>query len=392
MLRAQLGRKIKCDANLSGKHIAAVISVKEQLLKLNRGLLFFVLLTIVLYYGRPLLIPFMLAVLLAMLMTPLCRRLDDRGWHRALSAAACVLIILVFFIVSIGILGAQFTSFIKDISLIEQRTSQLFGSLQEFIANRYNIPVEKQSEFIDSQSSGNLLQPNLKKIFSVSLQTFTGLIFTIILMFLFLYHKERYRNFFLRYAPGITKEEKMSVLQSISLVSQHYLVGRAFSIVGLFVLYAIALLIIGINNALLLAGVSALFNIVPVIGPVVAALFPFLVALVTEPGYQPAIWVLISFCLFQVLDNYYLTPHFLGGEVNLSALATIVIMVCGGFIWGIAGMILFIPMLSIAKIIFDHVPGLQHYGILIGNPNTRPSKTMGQWFRKLFSRSKKQKV
>lgn len=366
--------------------------MKQQLLKINTTLLFFVLLTIVLYYGRPLLVPFTLAVLLAMLMSPLCRRLDDRGWHRAVSAAVCVFIVLIFFLLAIGILAAQVTSFIKDISMIEQRTSELLVRLQDFIANRFGIPVEKQSELIPNQDSGNMLQPYLKKFFSVSLQTFTGLVFTIILMFLFLYHKERYRVFFLRYVPGTTDEEKVKVQESISLVSQHYLVGRAFSIVALFILYAIALLIIGINNALLLAGVAALFNIVPVIGPIVAAVFPFIVALVTEAGYQPAIWVLISFCLFQVLDNYYLTPHYLGAEVNLSALATIVIMVCGGFIWGIAGMILFIPLFSIAKIIFDHVPGLQHYGFLIGNPGTRPSKKVGEWFRKLFSRTRNSKV
>lgn len=250
---------------------------------------------------------------------------------------------------------------------------------------RFGIPVEEQAELISTNTTGHdFVQPHLKKVFERSLQTFAGLVFTIILMFLFLYHKERYHTFFLRFAPGNTNTDKEKVLESISLVSQHYLVGRAFSIVGLFVLYAIALLIIGINNALLLAGVSALFNIVPVIGPVFAAIFPFLVALVTESSLQPAIWVLASFCLFQLLDNYYLTPHFLGGEVNLSAVATIVIMVCGGFVWGIAGMILFIPMFSIAKIIFDHVPSLQHYGFLISNPNKRPSKKMGEWFKKKF--------
>lgn len=366
--------------------------MKEQLLKINRTLLFFVLLTIVLYYGRPLLVPFTLAVLLAMLMAPLCRRLDDRGWHRALSAAVCVFIVLIFFLLAIGILAAQLTSFIKDISTIEQRTSELFVRLQDFIANRFGIPVEQQSELIQNQDTSNIIQPYLKKFFSISLQTFAGLVFSIVLTFLFLYHKERYRNFFLRYAPGVTSHEKLEILESVSRVSQRYLVGRAFSIVALFILYAIALLIIGVNNALLLAGVSALFNIVPVIGPVVAAVFPFIVALVTEAGYEPAIWVLISFCLFQVLDNYYLTPHYLGGEVNLSALATIVIMVCGGFIWGIAGMILFIPLFSIAKIIFDRVPGLQHYGFLIGNPGARPSKKVSEWFRKLFSRTKSRKA
>ena len=363
--------------------------MKDQLLKINRGLLFFVLVTFVLYYGKPLLIPFTLAILLAMLMAPLCRSLDNRGWHRALSSGLCAFIVLIFFALAIVIFAAQVTSLIKDFALIEQRTAQLFATVQQFVENQFDIPVEDQTELITNKTIGdNLIQPHLKKVFAGSLQTFAALVFTIILIFLFLYHKERYHDFFLRFAPGDTKTDKEKVLENMSLVSQHYLVGRAFSIVGLFILYAIALLIIGINNALLLAGISALFNIVPVIGPVFAAIFPFLVALVTESSFQPATWILISFCVFQLLDNYYLTPHFLGGEVNLSAVATIVIMICGGFIWGIAGMILFIPMFSIARIVFDHVPSLQHYGVLIGNPNKRPSRKMGEWFRKIFMRNR----
>jgi predicted PurR-regulated permease PerM len=380
-------------SGFSGKHLVSLVDMNDQLLRVNRGLLFFVLLTIVLYYGKPLLIPFTLAILLAMLMAPLCRWLDNKGWNRALSSGFCVFIILIVFVLSITVLAAQFASFIKDLELIEQRTTELLATIQQFVENRFGISVEEQSQFIKSnKTEGNLVQPYLKKLFTGTLQTFATLVFTIILMFLFLYHKERYHTFFLKFAPGATPADKDQVLQSIKLVSQHYLVGRAFSIVGLFILYAIALLIIGINNALLLAGVAALFNIVPVIGPVFAALLPFVVALVTESSLQPAIWVLITFCLFQLLDNYYLTPHFLGGEVNLSAVATIIIMVCGGFIWGIAGMILFIPMFSIAKIIFDRIPGLQHYGYLIGNSGTRPSKKVNEWFRKLIFRTKGHKV
>jgi predicted PurR-regulated permease PerM len=223
-----------------------------------------------------------------------------------------------------------------------------------------------------------------------SIQLLAGLIITLVLTFLFLFHKEKYFSFFLKFTAGDTQKQKEEVLNNIGRVSQHYLVGRAISIIMLFVLYAIALIIIGIKNALLLAAVAGIFNIIPYLGPILAALFPFLVALVTEDGYQPAIWVLVSFCLFQALDNYFITPYFLGGEVSLSALSTIVIMICGGLIWGIAGMILFIPMLSIAKIIFDNIPGLKHYGYLIGDDGSRPMQNISTWFKKFFSKPKRQ--
>ena len=170
------------------------------------------------------------------------------------------------------------------------------------------------------------------------------------------------------------------------MVAQHYLVGRAISIITLFVLYAIALLIIGIENALLLAALAALFNIIPYLGPILAAVFPVMVALVTEDSNQPALWVFISVCVFQAIDNYFVTPYFLGGEVSLSALSTIIAMIVGGFVWGIPGMILFIPLLSIVKIIWDRIPGLEHYGQVIGDEGERPSKNIGAWFKKVFGK------
>jgi predicted PurR-regulated permease PerM len=70
----------------------------------------------------------------------------------------------------------------------------------------------------------------------------------------------------------------------------------------------------------------------------------------------------------QAVDNYFIEPFVVGGEVNLSALATIIALIAGGLLWGIAGMILFIPLLGIAKIVFDNVEKLEPIGFLIGDP------------------------
>jgi predicted PurR-regulated permease PerM len=363
-----------------------------RIFKVNQVLLFLVLLTVILYYGKQPLILLFFAALLAMLMAPLCRRLDNKGLRRAVSCLVCVAILLVIFLGMLAILVGQISGFVKDVSLLEQNANALLVSVQDFIEQKFDIPAAEQMEFIQNETKniGRFLRNYLTGVLRSSVQLLAGLIITLVLTFLFLFHKEKYYSFFLKYTPGDTRQQKKDLLTSIGQVSQRYLVGRAISILSLTILYAVALLIIGIKNALLLAAVAGLFNIIPFLGPILAAIFPFLVALVTEDSYQPSIWVLVSFCLFQALDNYYITPYFLGGEVSLSALSTIVIIICGGFVWGIAGMILFIPMLSIAKIIFDAIPGLQPYGELIGDPSgTRPSASFRKWISRLFSRKEK---
>jgi predicted PurR-regulated permease PerM len=367
--------------------------MKGQLLKINQALIFFVLLTVVLFYGQPLLVPLFFAILLAMLMAPVCRRLDKRGLHRAVSCLICVFILLVVFLSMLGIMVGQVSSFVSEMSEVELRASELLLSAQGYIEKRFNISMAEQTAFIqkETQNLGESLRGYLSGVLRSTIQLLVGLIITLVITFLLLFHKEKYNAFFLKITRGDTEEKRAAMLDRISLVAQNYLVGRAISIIVLFVLYVLALIIIGVDNALLLGAVAALFNIIPYLGPILAAVFPVLVALVSEPTVQPAIWVLISFCLFQALDNYFVTPYFLGGEVSLSALSTIVGMIVGGFLWGVAGMILFIPMLSIAKIVFDHVPGLEPYGELIGDEGERPTKNINAWLRRVFGRGVKEK-
>ncbi|HYC30295.1 MAG TPA: AI-2E family transporter, partial [Chitinophagaceae bacterium] len=311
-----------------------------------------------------------------------------RGWRRTFSCLACVFILLVIFLSMLGIMVGQVSSFAGNLQEFEQRTNELIVSAKAFVEKRFGIPAAEQTNFLQQQTEniGRFLRTYFTGALRSSLQLLAGLIITLVITFLLLFHKEKYYAFFLKLTPGSDATARKQVLDRIGQVAQHYLVGRAISIILLFVLYAIALIVIGIQNALLLAAVAALFNIIPYLGPILAALFPFLVALVTEPGYQPAIWVLVSFCLFQALDNYWVTPYFLGGEVSLSALTTIVSMICGGFLWGIAGMILFIPILSVVKIVLDHLPGLEHFGKVIGDEGPPPSRNFGAWFKKIFSR------
>jgi predicted PurR-regulated permease PerM len=361
---------------------------RSPLLKINQNLLFLVLVTVVLYYGRPILIPTVFAIMLAMLMAPLCRRLDNKGLPRAVSCIICVLILLLVFLGMIAILMAQLSGFIQDLSLFEQKTNELLLSVQQGIERQFDIPVEQQSEMIqrETKNMSTSLGQYFSNVLRSSVQLIVNLVITLVFTFLMLFHKERYFRFFLRFSAGETIRQKESVLNDISLVAQQYLKGRAISILILFVLYVLSLWIIGIKGALLLAAVAALVNILPYIGPVLAAVIPFCVALVTEEHWEPAVWLLFSFFAIQAIDNYFVTPYFLGGEVSLSALSTIVAIICGGFLWGMAGIILFIPMLSIARIIFDHVPQWKPFGYLIGDDSGSPSGKFITWVRSLFGK------
>ncbi|MDQ4140875.1 MAG: AI-2E family transporter, partial [Bacteroidota bacterium] len=82
--------------------------------------------------------------------------------------------------------------------------------------------------------------------------------------------------------------------------------------------------------------------------------------------------IIIVLILAQIIDNNIIEPLVEGNSLNLSPIITIVAIVLGELIWGIAGMILFIPMFAILRIICDHIPALHSYGYLLRNDVKEP--------------------
>ena len=358
--------------------------MKELSLKINQVLLMPILVTVVLYFGKPVLIPLCFSLLLAMLMAPVCRFFDQKRLVRALSCTICILILLVSFLLLIAIVIMQVSGFLEDMNMISDKLKEISFAIKQQIETWFNISPRQQDVILKKQmqeieDSSVLRLGNIA--FSIT-GLLAGLAIVLVFTFLLLYHKEKYEHFFLKLHPEKDRAEVKEVLDQITHVSQQYLVGRILSMIFLFVLYSISLLLIGIDNALLLSAIASLLTIVPYIGPILGGIFPFMTAVITEDSIQPAIWVLVVLVVIQAIDNYFVEPNVIGGEVKLTALSTIIAIFVGGILWGVAGMILFIPMLGILKIIFNHVEKLKPFAYLLGDESKSPSSKIKEWFRK----------
>lgn len=179
------------------------------------------------------------------------------------------------------------------------------------------------------------------------------------------------------------------VVDDISHVSQSYLTGRAISITIIAVLYAVGLSIVGIKNAIILAGIAAILTIIPYVGTVLGGLFPVMMALVTEDTIQPAVWAVVVMFVIQTIDNYFIEPNVVGGEVNLSALVSILSIIAGGMLWGVPGMILFLPLFGIIKIVCDHVEPLKPIGYVLADPSGKKGSKISQFFSEKLKIGKK---
>ncbi len=334
----------------------------------NSVLLCGILICVVLYYARQVLIPVTAAAMLAMLVTPLATWLEEKGMKRVFSSLVGVLLFLTIIGLVLTLVIMQGKQLASQAPQMQEKITELQGQMQGFIYTNWNIPPEKQSEYVQKQvqsvqeSAGSTLKKFVTGLTGVT----GGIVLIIVFMFLFLLQREKYEAFLLKLYKGNDVKRAQEIIQKTSKVAQYYLIGRLISIAILTALFTAGLMIVGVKNAFLLSFIAAILTIVPYVGSLIGGLFPFLVALVTSDT-TTALWALGVILFVQSIDNYFIEPYVVGGEVNISAFFTILILVIGGLVWGIAGMILFIPLLGIAKIIFDNMEELEPYGYLIGD-------------------------
>jgi predicted PurR-regulated permease PerM len=118
--------------------------------------------------------------------------------------------------------------------------------------------------------------------------------------------------------------------------------------------------------------ISAFFNFIPYFGTWIGAFFPFMFALLTGDSPNLALWVLAFFALIQFIENNILTPNITGGYVRLNPFITILGLIAGGMVWGVAGMLLVIPFLASLKIVFENFDSTKALAFILARPENEP--------------------
>lgn len=108
-----------------------------------------------------------------------------------------------------------------------------------------------------------------------------------------------------------------------------------------------------------------------------------IVAVVTKSSPWFALLVLALYVVTQFIDNNFITPKIVGSKVKLNALASIIAVVVFAALWGIAGMVIAIPLTAIAKLIFDHIEPMKPWGFLLGD-TMPPTFKMNPILKKLI--------
>jgi predicted PurR-regulated permease PerM len=139
-------------------------------------------------------------------------------------------------------------------------------------------------------------------------------------------------------------------------------------------LNSIGFLILGIEHAILFGMLTALMTIIPYVGIIISSLLPITVAWLTKDSIWYPIGVILILTFVQYLEANIIFPKVVATQLNISTWATLVAIIAGGLLWGLSGMILFIPFIGILKIVFEQFPAGRVFNILLGR-NERVTET-----------------
>ena len=336
------------------------------------SVLFFSFLVICgLYFAREFLIPLAISALLAMLFVPLSRWFERRKVNRIVASILCLLILLLSVVCIVALLSWQASGISENLSQIGERLTRIADDIRQFIARNVGISTYKQKQWMEGQSSAGSGGPMgiagtvLGSLMAIIVDT----ILVMVYLFLFLCSRSHLKKFILMMVPVGEIKEAEKIIGDAGKVAQRYIAGMGTMIVILWIMYGIGFSIVGVESALFFAILCGLLEIVPFIGNLTGTSLTVLMVISQGGNNGMIIGVLATYLVVQFIQTYILEPLIVGSEVNINPLFTILAIVLMEIIWGVAGMVLAIPMLGIIKIICDHVKPLKPYGFLIGREN-----------------------
>jgi predicted PurR-regulated permease PerM len=349
-----------------------VITKEIQLPFFAKASLFFmglVALLAILYVAQGVIIPIVFAIIIAIVLHPVVNFFVERKINRIVAIA--ITLFLTFLVVAAFsvLIISQVSRFSETWPLlVDKFTVMLNQSITDF-SGYFDINPTSIHEWI-TKTKSELIDSSTAAI-GQTLVIVGGLVAVLLLIptyvFIILFYQPLLIEFIRRLFGSSHQSKVTEIVTQTKTVIQQYLVGLVIEAIIVATLDTTALLILGIDYAILLGIIAALLNVIPYIGGLVAVALPMIVAIATKSTAWYAFYVLIMYYIIQLFDNNFIVPYIVASKVKINALFSIIVVFIGNALWGIPGMFLSIPILAIVKLIFDHIESLKPWGFLLGD-------------------------
>ncbi|WP_440144300.1 AI-2E family transporter [Bradyrhizobium canariense] len=356
------------------------------------------IIVMVLYYGREIIIPIALAVLLSFVLAPLVRLVQRLRIPRSLAVVSVVVIAFAFIFAMGSLLATQLTQLAGDLPRYQSTISEKIQSFRETTAGRGTLErassmlkdlskeLDKPKEAANSLGTiaapkaaaprpvpVEVLQPDpgalesLQTLISPLLHPLatTGII--VIFVIFILLQREDLRNRLIRLAGSDDLQRTTAALDdAASRLSRLFLiqllVNGSFGIV-----IGMGLWLIGVPSAILWGILAAVLRFVPYIGAVIAAAFPLALAVAVDPTWTMLLWTIALFVVVEPVVGHVLEPMVYGHSTGLSPVAVVASATFWTALWGPIGLVLATPLTVCLVVLGRHVERLEFLDVMFGD-------------------------
>lgn len=271
-----------------------------------------------------------------------------------------VSIIIGFILMFVPLISSQSESLsLLNTSEIEKNITQLVHQFTVFLDNHNIDSAQMLKEAnISSKVNFNFIPNFLNSILGTISSFGMGLASVLFITFFFLKDRVIFIIGAKNILPDSQEDKILNSLDKINVLLSRYFIGLLLQLFIVFVLYLIVLLIFGIDNAFIIAFLCAVLNIIPYIGPLIGSVLAGILTMISNLGsdFQTeilplTIYVLIGFWIVQIIDNNVSQPLIFSSSVNSHPLEIFLVILIAGFMSGILGMILAVPIYTILKVV-----------------------------------------
>lgn len=335
----------------------------DTLYKYTFGLIAVLLTGFFFIHLKEVLQPILYGMILSATILPWVKLLIRWKVPEVIAIVLCLLSIYLFiFLISWWIYNSL-SIFQNDYPIIQNKAILFFNELDHRLKNEgieaYKLIKPKVNEILIKGS----------EFIGYALITISGLAGNLILAtiyaFLMLIYRQNIYQAFEAVMGENQKQNTQSFFKKLSQTLSGFITGILQVQIIVFLILWILLGISGVHHSLFFAFLGAFFNIVPYLGIFSVGILVSLYSILMYGSWGFMIWVFIIFWLTHALEANFITPKIMGKIMNLNPLATIIFIILGGHLWGLAGMILALPLTATLRILLEHSRSLNAWALFL---------------------------
>lgn len=338
------------------------------------------------YVARAYLLPIATAFVFAVILSPICSRLDDFHLPRAVSALVAIGIAGGFAYFVFSMIAEPAAAWIEEAPQSIRKAEQELESLREPLDKVQSLSDEVEQlaapEGAAAQQQAVVVQgPQLTQSLMSSFQTFAiQLLFVCVLVYFFLLTRDEFRDKIVAFQPSLSRRVRAArMFREIERRVSGYIV--TFSAINIVMGVAVGLSCwaLGLPNPVMLGGLAGLLNFIPYVGPAITVGLLGLAGLTALDSLVGVAMPILAYLAINFLEANVFTPLIMGRRMTLNPLVIILTASFWTWIWGPVGGLISLPMLIMLKVVLEHTPQARPLAALIGPPILRRHDRSIRW-------------